>query len=101
MKYPKDLKKTGRAFWKRVLTEYQLEEAHDLQRLQMAACCLDDIDDAEQKIETDGMFVKDRYDQLKENPAGKVVRDNRIIFCRIIRELALDLSEDTRPPRQY
>ncbi len=49
MKYPKDLKKTGRAFWKRVLTEYQLEEAHDLQRLQMAARCLDDIDDAEKK----------------------------------------------------
>ena len=101
MKYPKDLKKTGRAFWKRVLTEYQLEEAHDLTRLHMAACCLDDIDDAEGKIEQDGMFVKDRYDQLKENPAGKVVRDNRIIFCRIIRELALDLSDDPRPPRQY
>jgi len=101
MKYPKDLKKTGRAFWKRVLTEYQLEEAHDLQRLQMAARCLDDIDDAEKKIETDGMFVTDRYGQIKEHSAGKVQRENRIIFCRIIRELALDLSEDTRPPRQY
>jgi len=42
MKYPKDLKKTGRTFWKKVLTEYQLEEAHDLQRLQMAACCGED-----------------------------------------------------------
>jgi len=40
---------------------------------------------------------------VKEHPAAKVIRDNRIIFCRIIRELALDIEtpSESRPPRAY
>lgn len=103
MRCSKDLKKTGRDFWKRVLKEYEMVDAHDLTRLHMACRCLDDITEAEKQIEEDGHFVKDRYGQTKEHPGGKVIRDNRTLFCRIIRELALDITEpgDSRPPRQY
>jgi len=98
----KNLGKQGRAFWKRVQADFAMEDAHDLERLTMAARCLDDIAEAEQQIEKDGPFVRDRYGQIKEHPAGKVIREHRIIFCRIVRELGLDLDiPESRPPRQY
>ena len=98
-----ELKEKGLQFWEKVLSEYELNEAHDLSRLTMAAKCLDDINEAEKQVEADGMFIKDRYKQPKEHVAMKSIRDNRIIFCRIIRELALDIVHpgDSRPPRQY
>lgn len=102
MKIPQDLKKHGRAFWQAVQADYSMQEAHDLERLKMAARCLDDIAAAEEQIEKDGAFVRDRYGQVKEHPAGKVVREHRALFIRIIRELALDIDmPDSRPPRQY
>ena len=97
-----DLKEKGLQFWEKVLSEYALEEAHDLARLRMACSCLDDIKEAEKQITKDGRFITDRYGQIKEHTALKSIRDNRIIFCRIIRELALDINvPETRPPRQY
>jgi phage terminase small subunit len=88
---------------KKVMGEYVLEEAHDLERLAMAASCLDDISEAEKQVKLDGVFVRDRYGQVKENPASKVIRENRVIFCRIIRELGLDIetSPESRLPRKY
>jgi P27 family predicted phage terminase small subunit len=102
MTIPKDLKKAGKAFWQSVMKENDLRESHDLARLEMAAKCLDDIASAEDQIKKGGLFVADRYGQMKENPAAKTIRENRIIFCRIIRELGLDLEiQESRPPRLY
>ncbi len=99
---PTGLKAPGQRFWKQVLSEYQLGEAHDLQRLQHACGCLDQIDECEKVVEAEGRFILDRFQQKKENPASKVVRDNKILFCRILRELALDIAvPDSRIPRQY
>jgi phage terminase small subunit len=103
IKIPKSLKKCGRDFFKKVLTEFDdLQDIHDLERLAMAAKCLDDIHEAEKQIKSDGAFIRDKFGQLKEHVAGKIKRENRTIFCRIIRELGLDLEvPDPRPPRQY
>lgn len=100
---PGALKAAGRKFWKKVLSEYVLSDAHDLQRLAMAAGCLDEIAGAEVVLKTDGYFTLDRYGGRRESPAAKSVRENKIIFCRIIRELGLDLEETeaSRPRRQY
>jgi len=90
IKIPKSLKKCGRDFFKKVLTEFDdLQDIHDLERLKMAGKC-------------DGAFIRDKFGQLKEHVGGKVKRENRIIFCRLVRELALDLEvPEPRPPRQY
>jgi phage terminase small subunit len=103
IKIPKSLKKCGRDFFKKVLTEFDdLQDIHDLERLKMAGKCLDDIAEAEKQIKKDGRYVFDRYNQTKEHCAQKTIRENRIIFCRIIRELGLDLEvPEPRPPRQY
>lgn len=99
---PTGLKAPGKQFWRKVLSEYQLEESHDLERLAQACGCLDQISECEKIVEAEGRFILDRFQQTKEHPASKAVRDNKILFCRILRELALDIAvPDSRIPRQY
>jgi len=100
---PKNLGKTGRAFWKKVMSEYVLTEAHDLERLRQACKCLDDIAQAEERVKKDGPFHTDRYGGLKEHPGARVIRENRALFLRFIRELRLDLTTgpESRPPSNY
>ncbi len=103
MKPPSRLKATGRKFWKRANKETVYEESHDTERLEIGCKCLDDIREAEDQVKLDGMFIKDRYGCIREHPAIKVIRDNRIIFLRVIRELGLDIETpgETRIPRRY
>lgn len=103
VKAPKELRTpAGRNFWKKVLKEYELTETHDLERLSMAAKCLDDISEAEERVRKDGMFVKNRYGSTIEHPGMKTIKDCRLLFVKIIRELALDISApESRPPRKY
>jgi len=102
-KIPSGLKKQGQAFWKKINSETIFEDSYDIERLLMAAKTLDEISIAEVAMKKTGMFIKDRYGSLREHPACKTIRDNKIIFCRIIRELGLDIEqpEDPRLPRQY
>jgi hypothetical protein len=103
LKTPTGLKKRGMAFWKQTNREFVFEERHIFERLEMAAKCLDEIADAEAAIKKDGLFITDRYGSLREHPGVKVCRDNRTLFCRIIRELGLDLTTgpDSKIPAKY
>jgi phage terminase small subunit len=100
---PNGLQSHGKKFFRKVLSEYVLTEGHDLERLFMGCRCLDEIAEAERVLKKDGRFIEDRFKQKREHPAAKSIRENKIIFCRIIRELGLDISNpgDSRPPRQY
>ncbi len=100
---PNGLKGPGKRFWKKVLSEYDLQESCDTERLFMACRSLDEIADSEAVIKVEGLFIEDRFKQKREHPAGKVIRENKTLFCRIIRELGLDIVPpgDSRPPRQY
>ena len=102
-KVPNGLQAHGKRFFKKVLSEYVLTEGHDLERLYMGCRCLDEIAEAEEIVKLEGRFIEDRFKQKREHPAAKLIRENKIIFCRIIRELGLDISTpgDSRPPRQY
>ena len=101
-KPPKELKASGRKFWRKVLLEYDLQESHDLERLSMAAKCLDGLNEAENRVEADGMFVTNRYGNLVQHPGVKTIKDNRTLFVKIIREMCLDITAgDSRPPRRY
>jgi phage terminase small subunit len=102
-KSPNGLKPPGKRFWKKVLNEYDLSESHDLERLKMACRCLVEIEEAEKTVEDEGRFIKDRFSQTKEHPGARAIRDNKMLFIKIIRELNLDIStpDDSRPPRKY
>ena len=103
LRVPNGLKNPGKRFWKKVLLEYTLENTHDFERLGMACKCLDDLSDIEAQIEDDGRFIKNRYGTIVEHPGCKSIRDGRMLFIKIIRELGFDLTTgpESRPPRKY
>ena len=102
-KAPENLKEAGKAFWEKVHGDFILEHGHDLTRLEQACACLDTISDAEAVVREQGLFQTDRYGQVKPHCALNVIRDNRILFLRAVRELGLDLIEapDSRLPGRY
>ena len=100
---PTHLKTEGRKFWKHVLRDFDLVDAHHLKDLELSCQCLDRIEEARIKIETEGSYFRDRFGQPKESPWCKAERDNKVLFARLLRELSLDLNipEESRPPAQY
>ncbi len=102
-KAPAGLNTAGRVFWKKCLSEFELSESHDLQRLEMACRTLDDLKQAQDRVKKDGMFTVNRYNNVIEHPAMKSIKNLRLLFCKIVRELNLDVSlpDESRPPRNY
>ena len=102
-KAPESLKEAGKSFWEKVHADFVLEQSHDLSRLEQACACLDLIADAEARVKAEGLFSKDRYGQTKPHCALAIIRDNRTLFLRALRELGLDLIEppDSRLPGRY
>lgn len=91
-KIPAGLQAQGKRFWRKVLSEYSFCDAHDLERLKQCCQVLDEIQEAEEIVKDEGRFIKDRFEQKKEHPASKAIRENRVLFCRILRELGIDLT---------
>lgn len=102
-KPPAYLQDAGKKFWRKILADIVLEEPHDLERLAQSCHCLDQIAEARTKIEAEGAYFVDRWNQPKEHPAAKSIRDNKILFARLVRELCLDIEQpdESRPPRRY
>jgi len=100
-KPPKTLQTKGRAFWRRVLKDFLLEESHELQLLQEAAGCLDRIAEAQAEIEAKKPYFNDRFGQPRPHPALNVEKDQRVLFVRIVRELGLQVESEeySRPKR--
>jgi P27 family predicted phage terminase small subunit len=98
-KAPAHLKVDGTSFWKRVLTDYVIEDAHDLARLQVVCEALDRIAECRDRIAQDGAWVEGRFG-LKQHPALVMEDRQRATFLKAVRELSLDLveSQPTRPP---
>ncbi len=100
---PKNLKETGTRFWLDICQRFQLEEPHDFERLSQACSCLDIIADAEEIVKAEGLFLRNRFHELREHPGLKVIRDCRILFLRAIREMSLDSETppESRLPGLY
>ncbi len=78
------------------------EEGGDSETRQVGCRSLDDEAAAAEVIERDGRYIQGRFG-CKEHPAGKVLRDSRIVFLRALRELGLDVEGvvETRPAPLY
>ena len=101
-KPPAHLRVDGRRLWRGILREFEISETHDLELLGEACGCVDRISEARAEIEKAGSFFKDRFGQPREHPAHKTERDNKILLCRILRELNLDIEPpESRPPGRY
>jgi len=93
----------GRAFWKEVHKQFEVNDAHHLRLLEEACGCIDVIARAQKEIKTAGSFYKDRFGQPKAHPGFDLIRANRTLFARLVREMQLDTQppDGARPPRLY
>jgi phage terminase small subunit len=98
-KPPKGLRLAQRRLWKAVIAAYECE-AHHLAILEAACRELDRAERAEAMIASDGEYLTDRYGGTKAHPAVAVSRSSRLAAARLLRELGLDLDDESvRLPR--
>lgn len=97
---PIKLEKSGKAYWNRVLTDFEIESHHhDL----LAAACqqLDRAAAAAAVVKAQGVTQADRFGQLKTHPGVEIERNAHLAFCRLQRELGLDVEPaESRGPRR-
>ena len=97
---PKGLGPAGRRFWTRVTSTFELE-LHHLDVLEQACLALDRASNCRASIDRDGETFKDRWGQVRSNPACATERDARRLFLSACRELGLDVvgaGPNGRPP---
>lgn len=101
-KPPTFLSTKARRWWSAVAGEFVFQSEPEWELLTQAAATIDRIDQARKAISQHGLMVPTGQGGLKPNPAANLERDNKILLCRIMRELRLgDPADDesNRPPR--
>jgi phage terminase small subunit len=67
--------------------------------LEQAAACLDRLDECREAIARDGLTVPTGAGGVKPHPALIVERDQKSLFCRLLKELRVLTLPDTPKPR--
>jgi phage terminase small subunit len=99
-KPPAYLTSKARRWFRAVAGEYVFQHEPEWALLEMAAATLDRIDQARKAIADHGLIVPTGQGDVKPNPAANLERDNKILLCRIMRELRLaDPADESRIPR--
>jgi phage terminase small subunit len=100
-KPPAHLAAATRRWFEGVITDYDLDP-HHLRLLQAAAEAWDELRAARRALKKFGSVYTDRFGQPRARPEVAIVRDSRIAFARLLRELDLDAGPppDTRLPRR-
>ena len=99
---PKHLDKAGKAWFRRVVQDYEFRTGAEIELLVQAASTLDRIEQCRDQIKTDGLTVPTAGGGCKPHPAANIERDNRTLFARLCRELRLNEpapDEQNRIPR--
>ena len=91
-KTPPGLSAAAAAWWKKLSSEYQLEDAAGLLLLETALQAFDRMHQARDLIETHGAVTLDRFDQLRPNPATTIERDSRAAMLAALKALNLDVE---------
>jgi hypothetical protein len=79
-----------------VLRSWELEP-HHIKLLLLAAQHWDRAQNARREIEKDGATFLDRFGCPKVRPEVLIEKDSSICFCRILRELSLDIEAPESP----
>lgn len=89
---PKNLSKEAKAWWSKILNDYEIEDEAGLLILQTSLEAFDRMRQAQEIIKKEGMQVTDRFDQTKAHPLCVVERDARSQFLQGLKQLNLDLE---------
>jgi phage terminase small subunit len=85
---PSGLSAESRGWWRRVNSEWQLQDS-DLLPLEHALRSLDLLRQAEAAVEREGLTIVDRFQQRKGNPNLLVIRDARNQLLKFWKALQL------------
>lgn len=98
---PSGLSPAARSWWERLHREFDLDDEGAAFLLESALRAFDRMNQAAELIEKHGICIKDRYGQLKPNPACAVERDSRAAMLQAFKSLNLDVIPPLpvgRPP---
>lgn len=96
---PSDLSPAAKTWWKRLHKEFDLEDAGAAFLLESALRAFDRMNEAAALIDKHGVCIRDRYEQLKPNPAVAAERDARAAMLGAFKQLNLDVMPPQRPGR--
>ena len=89
---PKHLSKEAKKIWKSLIAEYSIDDTAGLKILRVALEAFDRAQTAREKIDLEGMTVKDRYGQMKPHSLIACERDSRAAFLSGLKALNLDIE---------
>jgi phage terminase small subunit len=97
---PEHLSDVAKIWWKEFTDVFDFSQPNHQQSLRLAFEALDRARWAVESIEANGMVYIDRWGQPKARPEVAIARDNTVLFCRVLREMGLDVQpSDPRLPR--
>jgi P27 family predicted phage terminase small subunit len=98
VKPPKHLRADTAAWFAQVIADFELD-SHHVRLLQKACEAWDRSETAREAIAEHGLTYLDRFQNPKARPECAIERDSRLAFCRIVREIGLDVSppNESRP----
>lgn len=95
---PGDLRRSGRALWRAVLAEFELDE-HERQLLHETCRTSDLCDKLQAVLDADGPMSTSSQG-VRVHPAAVELRQQRIALARLLAALSLPSGEDQAAPRQ-
>lgn len=90
-KPPEHLSPAAAGWWRRILDDYDLDDAGRL-ILQVALEAHDRMVEAQETIRREGAIIRDRFGVPKQHPATYVERDSRTAMLAALRQLHLDVE---------
>jgi hypothetical protein len=97
---PKHLRPLTQEWVASVIEDYTLE-LHHVRLLIKCAESWDRSEEAREAIAKHGLTYDGRFGEPRARPEVAIERDSRLAFCRLLRELDIDVSEpgvSNRPP---
>jgi P27 family predicted phage terminase small subunit len=89
---PKELSAQSKTLWKRLASDFSIDDDAGLLLLQTAMEARDRMRLAQEAIQRDGMTVLDRFGQRKPHPLLPAERDARAQMLAALRALNLDVE---------
>lgn len=94
---PKGLSPAAQDWWRRLHAEFDLGDEAAAFLLESALRSFDRMNEAAALVAELGIVVRDKYGQVKSNPATTVERDSRAAMHMAFKHLNLDVLPPTKP----
>ena len=88
---PTGLRRSGRALWRAVLTDYELDE-HETTILREACRTADSLDDLQALLDVEGL-MSESSQGARVHPALVELRQQRVTFARLLTALRIPTGE--------